>query len=153
MKKLLTAIALGALAFTGIGCSCSLADCFDGATVVVHNFTAATFAADAKYPVGVQVCIESTCENLSIVKQSGFDHCDSTSEDTFCNVDEHGDLSFSVTNLLSEDPTISVEVTDASGVTIYKDSQEIKTHDNQPNGAMCGPTCRYNNAELTIGVK
>lgn len=156
MNRLPFLIGLAAVtAVLATGCECTEVGCSIGADEgldVTVTGAAKTFAANL--PITFHLCAGGTCDDFTMQDQNGTVVCNDGQADSAngaCFPGADNVELVLVADMPGETSEVTLTIKDAAGTVLFDDKTTAAVAASQPNGAMCGPSCRVATASFNPG--
>lgn len=160
MKKLPFLIATAAVAaFFAAGCECTMVGCAIGSDEGVQvTVTGAVKTFAGNMPVTYHLCAGATCTDFVVKDLNGTTVCDDGETPGLNAPDERAcllgtdDLELVLSAEMPGDTAeVHLTIKDGSGTVLFDEQQTVDVAAYEPNGEMCGPSCRTSTATFNPG--
>lgn len=137
------------------GCECTMVGCAIGADEgvdVTVTGAAKTFATSM--PVTFHVCSGGKCDDLTMRDENGTIVCNDGQQDSHdgaCFVGADDVELVLVADMPGDTAEVTLTIKDGAGTVLFDDSTTVQVAAYEPNGAMCGPSCRTSAASFNPG--
>jgi hypothetical protein len=149
-------MAAAAASVLAVGCECTEVGCAIGADQgvrVVVTGAGQTYSGDL--PATFHLCVDATCADFTMAEKGGQLACDDGEKDgepdlRACFLLNGQDLELVLaTAMPNASSQVGLTVHTADGTVLFDQKTTVQVATYEPNGAMCGPTCRTAEAKFS----